>query len=150
MNTRSFIISAVIAGVALGLLGNLPLVNLVNCILCIWVWLGGAGAVLLYRRFQSAGPALTAAQGATLGAAAGLVGAIFGSVVYAVTAAISAPIFEALMRQFQSEGQTPFSSSSTPGNLGMSLILLAVDIVLYPIFGALGGYLAVRLGKKST
>jgi len=51
MNTRSFVLSVLIAGVVIGFLANLPILNLINCALCIWVWLGGILAVFLYRRF---------------------------------------------------------------------------------------------------
>ena len=47
MNTRSFVLSALIAGAAIGVLANLPVLNLINCFLCLWVWIGGLLAVFL-------------------------------------------------------------------------------------------------------
>jgi hypothetical protein len=82
MNTRSALWAVLIAGVVMALLGNLPLLNLVNCILCLWAWLGGALAVFVYRRFQRGQPGPTAGQGAGLGALSGLVGALTGAAVY--------------------------------------------------------------------
>ncbi len=35
MNQRSAVNAVVIAGVGMALLGNLPLLNIVNCVLCI-------------------------------------------------------------------------------------------------------------------
>ena len=40
MNARAFWLSALVGGLVIGFLGNLPLLNFVNCLLCIWVWLG--------------------------------------------------------------------------------------------------------------
>ena len=42
MNTRAFWLSTLIAGAAIAVFGNLPLLNIVNCALCVWVWIGGA------------------------------------------------------------------------------------------------------------
>jgi hypothetical protein len=42
MKTSSIILTVLIAGVATGFLGNLPVLNLINRALCIWVWIGGA------------------------------------------------------------------------------------------------------------
>lgn len=150
MNTRSLAFAVVIAGLAIGLFGNLPFINLINCILCLWVWLGGGLAVLLYRRFQGTGGAgPTPGQGAALGAIAGVIGAIFGFFVYAATAAISAPVMESLARALQVEGEMPTEISGSGGWAG-AFIFLVIDIVLYPLFGALGGFLTANMKKKAA
>jgi hypothetical protein len=148
MNTRSFGFAVLIAGAVMALLGNLPIVNLVNCLLCIWVWLGGGLAVLMYRRFQRGQPGPTGAQGAGLGAVSGLIGAVLGFGVFLLTAAISAPIMESLARSLQVEGDMPFGSASPGGSLGGALIFLIIDIVLYPLFGALGGLITANMAKS--
>jgi hypothetical protein len=142
MNSRSFFLSALIAGVAIGLLGNLPVLNLINCFLCIWVWVGGFLAVFLYRRFQHGGPGLTGGQGAGLGALAGLIGALVGVVVYALTSFISMPLFNNLARSFDIEGDLPWQTGGFPGVLASAIFFLIVDIVAYPLFGAISGFIA--------
>src|SRR5512136_699256 len=89
MNPRSLLLSALIAGVVLGVLGNLPLLNFINCFLCLWVWLGGIFAVYLYNRYERNRTQLdqasaTVGQGAGVGALAGVVGAFVGVLVYAL------------------------------------------------------------------
>lgn len=140
MNTRSFIYSALIAGVLIGIFGNLPLLNLINCILCVWVWLGGILAVYLYGRFQRGEPGLTVGQAAGLGAVAGAIGAFVGVVVYALTSFISAPMIASLARLLQVEGNIP-----TGPSIAGTLVFFFIDIVLYPIFGAVGGVIAASL-----
>ena len=98
MNSRSFLLSTLIAGIVIGFLANLPLLNLINCALCIWVWIGGALAVLLYRRFQHGEPGPSVGQGAGLGALSGLIGALVGAVVFFVTSPLSIPLFNNLAR----------------------------------------------------
>jgi hypothetical protein len=65
MNTRAFLLSALVAGLVMGLLGNLPLLNLINCILCLWIWLGGFCCVPVPAFHTSTG--LTVGQGLGLG-----------------------------------------------------------------------------------
>ena len=115
MNTRSFLLSALIAGLVIGFLGNLPLLNIVNCFLCIFVWIGGILAVFLYGRFQHGQDRLSAGQGAGLGAVAGVIGVFVGMLVYMVTSAITAPLMTSLARALQIQGDMPWSSGGIPG-----------------------------------
>jgi hypothetical protein len=148
VNTRSFVLSALLAGVVIGVLGNLPILNLINCFLCIWVWVGGSLAVFLYRRFQHGGPGLTGAQGAGLGALSGLVGAFVGVVVYALTAFISMPLFNNLARSFDIEGDLPWQATGFPGILASAFFFLLIDAVAYPLFGALSGFITASLMRQ--
>lgn len=149
MNSRSFILSAVIAGVVIGFLANLPLLNLINCLLCIWVWVGGILAVLLYRRFQHGKLDLTPAQGAGLGALSGLFGAFVGVVVNALTSFISIPMFNSVASYLQIEGDLPFQVAGLPSLILSTLFFFVLDVVGYPLFGALSGFItASLLGKE--
>ncbi len=147
MNTRAFLLAVLIAGVAIGFLGNLPLLNLINCALCVWVWFGGALAVVLYRGFTHGEPVVSVGQGAGLGALSGLLGALVGAVVFLVTSPISIPIFNGLARDLNVQGDMPFRSGSPGDILATTFIFLVLDGVLYPIFGALGGVIAASLTR---
>ena len=148
MNMRSFIFSVLIGGVVLGVLGNLPVLNLINCALCIFVWIGGALAVILYRSFEHGKSIPTVGQAAAMGAVAGIIGDLVGVVVYLVTSPISNPMFNSLARYLQWEGETPFRTGTLGAYIGSAFIFLIVDAVLYPIFGALGAMVAAALMKK--
>jgi len=150
MNTRSFALAVLIGGAVMALLGNLPLVNLVNCVLCIWVWLGGAVAVMLYRRFTPGTPAVTGGQGAALGAVAGLVGAILGFGVLLLTSAVTTPVMESLARALDIQGEMPFAPSGPGGTVAGALFFLLIDLGLYPLFGALSGLITANSGKRNT
>lgn len=148
MNTRSFLLSVLIAGTVMGVLGNLPLLNLINCILCVFAWLGGALAVLLYKRFQRGGPVATVGQGAGLGALAGLIGALVGVVVYAITSPISVRLFDNIWRGLQLGGDNPFRGAGFWEIAASAFAFLIVDAILYPLFGAIGGMIAASLIKE--
>jgi hypothetical protein len=148
MNTRAFLLSALIAGAAMGLLANLPILNLINCFFCLWIWLGGALAVYLYRRFHPAFLTPTTGQAALLGIVAGLIAAVIGAVVFSVTAAVSMPIMNSLSQALDIEGDLPFSNNDVGGMLATAGGLLVLDLILYPLFGALGAMIAASVMRK--
>ena len=150
MNSRSFLYSALIAGVVMGVLANLPVLNLINCFLCLWIWVGGILAVFLYRRFEHGGPGLTGAQGAGLGALSGLIGAFVGVVVYMLTSFISIPLFNSLARSFDIEGDLPWQTGGIPAVIASAFFFLLVDAILYPLFGAISGFITASLMGKET
>ena len=148
MNTRSFLLSILIAGVVIGFLANLPVLNLINCALCIWVWIGGILAVFLYRWFQHGKPGASVAQGAGLGALSGLIGALVGAMVFLVTSPISIPLFNNLARGLRIGGDLPFRGSDFWEIASTAFIFLVFDAVFYPLFGALGGAIAASITKE--
>jgi len=148
MNGRSFILSALIAGVAIGIFANLPLFNIINCFLCIFVWAGGVLAVFLYRAFQKGGPGLTTGQGAGLGAVSGLIGAFVGIFVNAITNAISAPMLESFIRMLNIQGELPLRSGDLGAIVASTFFFFVFDVISYPIFGALAGLITASLTTK--
>lgn len=147
MNARAFWLSALVAGALMGLFANLPLLNLINCCLCIWIWFGGALAVYLYRRFHPTGVVPTVGQAALLGIVAGLIAAVAGLVVYTATSPISIPLFNSLARFLQVEGDLPFDVSGGT-IIGSAITFFVLNMVLYPLFGALGAIIAASLMPK--
>ena len=146
MNTRAFWLSTLIAGAAIAVFGNLPVLNLINCALCVWVWLGGALSVALYRRFQGGRPVVSAGQGAGLGALSGLIGAVLGAGVFLLTSSLSVPLFNALARALELENDFYFQNGLL-GNVGSAFIFLVIDAILYPLFGALGAMIAAAFTR---
>jgi hypothetical protein len=147
MNTRSLLLSALIAGAVLGVLGNLPVLNFINCFLCLWVWMGGIFAVYLYNRYernltQLDQASATVGQGAGVGALAGVVGAFVGVFVYALTSFISTPMLESLARSLNLNMFNPGTG------LGRAVTFFCLDIFLYPLFGAIGGLLGAGVFWK--
>ncbi len=149
MDNRSFALSALIAGLVMGLLGNLPLLNLVNCLLCAWVWLGGILAVYLYRRFNVAAPGLSMRQAAGLGVASGVVGALCGAVFSIIFEAIlgSLGVLQSMQALQTQPGMPDFVQMlSAPG---FHIANVLIDLVLYSLFGAAGGLLSVAVIWKA-
>jgi hypothetical protein len=75
MEKKSLWISVVSGGVLTTLVSNLPILNLFNCLLCIWFWSSAIFAAWLYRRLSGS---LTPGEGLRLGALTGLCAGILG------------------------------------------------------------------------
>ena len=149
MNTRAFALSAVIAGVVMALLGNLPFINFCNCVLCMWVWGSSILAVFLYRQFNSAGPALSVSQGAILGVVTGVIGALIGALVEAVFASSSlAGAFEMMRSQEALRPAVDTYLQMIKGG-GYPIVGMLINLILYAGFGAVGGLIATALIWKA-
>jgi hypothetical protein len=153
MNTRAFLLSALITGAIVALLGNIPIINFVNCFLCAWVWGGGILAVFFYQRFEHVNPLLSVGQGAGLGAVAGGIGGLIGGVISAIFNAIfgAMNIAGALSSITQSSPELAQYLPYLIGGSGFELVTLCINLFLYAAFGAIGGVIATALiWKKPT
>jgi hypothetical protein len=145
LNSRSLLLSGLIAGIGIGLLSNIPLIACVNCLLLAWVWGGGIGAVYLYRRYENR-PPLTLTQGLVIGAVAGAIGAVIGGVASLLLGSLSAA-FTTVLNNLAGENGTTIPSYLL--NSGFSLLGALFNIILYGIFGAIGGLIATGLIWKA-
>jgi Na+/H+-dicarboxylate symporter len=127
----------------MGVLSAMPVLSLGNCLLCLWVWVGGALAVFLYARMEQ--KPLSTGDGAIIGAAAGLVGAIIFSALWLVLGAAALGVLSAL-------GET--SGDETLALLAMGSAGIAIRfvfaLVLGPAIGALAGLVGVELFGKAS
>lgn len=139
-------------GLFIGVLSALPLVSVGNCCCCLWVLMGGALAA--YLRQQNSPYQIDAAEGAIVGLMAGAI----GGVVYSV---LSIPL-QMLAGPMQAEWMDRMMSSNpevTPEmremmqrlttSSGAQLITSLVSVVVYTIFGLLGGLIGVAIFKRN-
>ncbi len=151
MNSRSLFIAAGIAGVAIGLLSSIPILNWVNCLLCAWVWAGGILAVFLYQRNEGASIMMKPEQGALLGAIAGVIGAIIVSIIGAIIGgATNTAVISMLQNNPQFADQFGDYLAQLAAQGGFSLLGLACNLVLYTIFGAVGGLIGAAVFKPKA
>jgi hypothetical protein len=141
LNTRSLLISGAIAGVAMGILSNIPLIFCVNCLLLGWVWGGGIFSVFLYRRSNRSEP-VTVTQGLVLGAAAGVVGAIVGGIASLIFSGLSSAFTDLVVNSTGNIGSTV---SGLIMSTGFSILDTIRNIFIYGIVGAIGGLIATAL-----
>ena len=131
MNTRNLLIASLVGGVASTILSNVPVLDLVNCLLCAGFWGGPLLAVWLYKRQTGT---VSLGQAVAVGTVAGIWAGVFG---FALSLAGLAGV-AALMKSY-----APFlppeagvgSVPSGPASVLINLVGVGVNI----LFGAIGG-----------
>jgi hypothetical protein len=75
VNTRNLLLASLIGGAVSLILTNVPVINLVNCLLCAGFWAGPLFAVWIYKRQTGS---VTLGQGVAIGALAGVWSGVIG------------------------------------------------------------------------
>jgi hypothetical protein len=151
MNNR-ILVPALIAGVAMAILSNLPILLIGNCLLCGWIWGGGILAVWLYRR-NNPGEAITSGDGVKLGLLAGLIGGIIGAV-------LALTLGDAIMKQTlaQMSSMPQFADNPQMAEMlktmtesgGFGVLGAITNFIVYIVFGLIGGLIGAALLKNRT
>jgi hypothetical protein len=146
MNNRSMFIAAGLGGLVMLALTKIPLINCLTCLFCVSFWGGGILAVWFYRLSEKEHPGLTVGQGALVGLLAGVAAAILAIIVDAIFSGAGALASLSMIQN------VPGMSSATSDMLrqvtamGGGLIGgFVCNVIIYPLFGALGGVIATAL-----
>jgi hypothetical protein len=151
---QSILIGAVVTGVL-----SASYLSFINTVCCLGVIIGGMVAVQQYT--SRTGRALQSGDGAVIGALAGVGGAVLGSVFDAALRPLnldSTSISQGMMEQWMQsmEGQQGMSPEMMQqfqggeGSIMMFVVGLGFSVVLYGIFGAIGGALGTAFfGEES-
>jgi hypothetical protein len=144
VDNKQLFLSALVGGLVMAILWSVPGLNLINCLICAGIWLGGIVAVWFYRR--QTGQMVTGGQAAVIGAVAGLIGAILGTVGGAVLGgATMASLIAA-----DPTGTAEEALGSFVAGGALSLLSFFINIVLFPLFGAIGGAAYAAIAKPPT
>ena len=158
MNQDSFLKSALIGGVALGVLSALPLLGAVNCLCCAWVIGGGMLAAHLYVK-DSPNP-VTLGTGVLLGLLAGVIGAVVDTLftiplhMALSGSALMTEQLRGLADEFPNlpvEWRDMMRSLASGGTaMGGFLVVVGafLKLVVYGIVAMLGGALGVAVFEK--
>ena len=148
MNTRALLLSGLIAGVLMALFSELPLISILNCCLCLWIWAGGIFAVFLYRRFDNTVGPTTLTQGVLVGLVAGLVSAVLGTILAAI---IGPGSWREIIQLFTATQGTEADLGAFGDTLSSPVFFfffeLITNLVFYSFFGVVGGMLGTLIFK---
>jgi hypothetical protein len=131
MNTRHLLIGSLIGAAVSLVLANVPVLNLVNCLLCAGFWGGPLLGVWYYKR--QAGT-MTLGQGVAVGALAGLLAGVIGFLLSFVGLAGIQAVAQSYAR-LAPEG----AGIEQPLALAEASLLNLGGIVFEIILGAIGG-----------
>jgi len=143
---------ALIGGVFIGVISAIPVINIINCFCCAGVIAGGILAVHLYKK--NLGPVeMQYSDGVIIGLMAGASGALISTII---ESAIGQSAGEVVNKLLDAYPEIPpevedilLQIQSTQGDLFFIIIGLIFALIIYSIFGVLGGVIAVSIFKKN-
>jgi hypothetical protein len=153
MMTSRLVQPALLAGLMVGVLSVLPIINVANCC-CLWVIGGGVLAAFLLQQNELA--AISYADGALAGLGAGIVGALVWLVLYVPVQLLTGPFQQRIVdRILANASDLPPDVQAAlegmqAGGLWLPLVLgfgLMMGIGL--VFGSLGGLLGAALFRRT-
>ncbi len=142
MNTKNLLIAALVGGVVTEVLTNVPILNLLGCLLCVSFWIGPLLAVGLYRRLQGE---VTIGQGTGIGVLAGVIAGVIGFLLSFANLAGLGSMVNGL-RPFLSAQDLQGVETALTGALRIGFNLIGVVITI--MFGAIGGLIGGAIFKK--
>ena len=142
MNTKNLLIASLIGGVISIALSNIPIISLVNCLLCAGFWGGALFAVWFYKRQTGS---VTLGQGVIIGTLAGVWAGILGFILSLIGWAGIGPMMDSLARVLPPDAQVDLPKPGLESTL-FNLAGVVVDIV----FGAIGGLIGGLIFKTKT
>jgi hypothetical protein len=147
---------ALYAGIAIGVLSALPVVNIGNCFCCLWVVGGGACAVYLMQ--QNHPYPVTSADGALVGLIAGAIGGVVSVLLSIPIMMAMGPMQQRILERIADNPDIPEQTRSLIRGMGMNaamggaiaarVLFGLIGICVDAVFGLLGGLLGVALFKK--
>lgn len=151
------ILPALYGGIVMTVLVVVPGLNLINCLCCAGILLGGFGAVFFYKNeFTPDTPPYTAGDCMAVGAIAGLAGAVISTIVSSIMVLLFGNfMLEFAMQWIDQQGiQLPGEIQNVLNQAldeGVTIISILGDLLLalmiYPIFGMLGGLIGYAVYK---
>ena len=162
LGNSNFTQPALIGGAAIGILSSLPLVNLGNCICCMWVIGGGALASwLLTKQHPGGAGSVTYGDGAFVGVLSGIVGAMIATLISLPFRLLAAEglrsqqeAFEELLNEFP-EVEGPIRELilrlfSPEISFTTLLVNFFMNLIVFSLFAMIGGIIMVTILKKDT
>ena len=142
MNTKNLLIASLVGGVVSTVLSNVPVLNLVNCLLCAGFWAGPLLAVWIYRRQSGT---MTLGQAVAIGTVAGVWAGLFGFVLSFAGQAGT----EALLQSY-SQFIPADAGFDLPTAGALSVLANLVGVGFNVFFGAIGGLVGGAIFKTSS
>ncbi len=137
MNTKNLLIASAIGAVVTTALANIPIISLLNCLICLPFWGGPLLATWIYKRQNGT---MTMNHAIGVGTVSGVFAGVLGFILnLAIGPAASAAFTEALQR-FTPSANVPVATS-TP------VLFLLVGVVVTIIFGVIGGLIGGAIFK---
>jgi hypothetical protein len=150
----SIVLPALYGGIIIAAISAIPGLNLINCLCCAGVLLGGALSVFFYKK--DLGPEqqqLSSGTAIQLGTLAGVFGAIIGTAITAAIFAafgnVSKEIIASFFERFRDQLPPDAFDQAMRGleSGGLTILTLVTSLIIDTIFGLLGGLIGFAIWK---
>jgi len=142
MNTRNLIIASLIGAVVTTALANIPVINLLNCLVCLPFWGGPLLAAWYYKRQTGA---MTMNHAVSVGTLAGLFAGIFGFLLSLVGMAGASGLADQVNQYLPADSIPPELLTGS-----MSILFTLMGVLTNIIFGVIGGLIAGAVFKEKS
>lgn len=150
----SILMASLYGGIIMAVIGAVPGLNLINCLCCAGVMLGGVAAVYFYKKelTPDMGP-LDSSDGLRLGALAGVFGGIIGSILTIIllktVGNVGGEMMLGFMERFRDQMPPDTWEQMEEGILSdeIPVLNLVIGFFINIIFGLLGGLIGYQILK---
>jgi hypothetical protein len=140
MNTKNLLIASAIGAVVTTALANIPIISLLNCLVCLPFWGGPLLATWIYKN-QTGTMTMNHAIG--VGTVSGLFAGVLGFILNLVVGPATSAAFASQLQQYMPAGSVPPEMFSA----GTSVLFLLVGVVITILFGVIGGLIGGAIFK---
>ena len=142
---------ALLGGTLIGIVSAVPFLSWINCFCCAGIIFGGIVAVHFYNK-NLVGHELTSSDGVTLGLMAGASGALISTILTSMLmGGVKHQINEILERYSEMPPELEdalIRIQNMGGEMFFIIIGLVFSLIIYSIFGIIGGLIAVSIYKR--
>lgn len=155
--TPSKLIPALIGGSVMGVLSTVPIINMGNCLCCMWIILGGGVGAYFYWRQLPPGSDFPSGEGAIVGLLSGVFGALFSTfLTYIFMAMDIAPAKEIITNIIESQADLSpevedfLESLQEEGYVSPFFVFIGLffSLIINSIFGLIGGIIGAAIFRK--
>ncbi len=142
---------ALIGGALIGIISAIPVISWINCFCCAGVIIGAILAVHLYNK-NLGGLELTSSEGVVIGLMAGASGALISTILTSmITGGVKRQIDQIL--EYSTEIPPEIQDvlihiQEMGGNLFFIIVGLVFSLIIFSIFGIIGGLIGVSILRK--
>lgn len=163
-NSPNKLSPVIVSSVIMVLLSSVPFLNLINTFCCMGIILGGFIGVTFYaKQVQGMNLALTQKDSILIGLLSGIIAAIVNTGVSVAISLFSKinPMGEMMDMMSQLGTQMPPEAMQIMDKLSqeytkygysptLTIITLVMNIILFPLFGILGSFIAYQIHKRKN
>ena len=146
MNTKNLLLAALVGGLATEVLTNVPILNLLTCVVCVSFWIGPLLSVWLYRRLEGQ---VTLNQGMGIGTLAGVIAGVIGFILSFFNMAGVGDLAE-VMRSMPGVQEQDLQQMEMLFSGPMLIIFNLIGVGFTIFFGFVGGLIGGAIFRQRT